>query len=46
MAEASPLKEPSSDAEAHEGPLSMYLAAGFEVHRTDEDGTVYVRRNL
>jgi GNAT superfamily N-acetyltransferase len=46
IAEAAPLKEPSNDAEAHEGPLSMYLAAGFEVHRTDEDGTVYVRRKL
>lgn len=46
IAEASPMKEASSDAQAHEGPLSMYLAAGFEVHRTDEDGTVYVRRKL
>lgn len=46
IAEATPLKAPSSDAQAHEGPLSMYLAAGFEVHRTDEDGTIYVRRNL
>jgi GNAT superfamily N-acetyltransferase len=46
VAEASPQKEPSSDAQAHDGPLNMYLAAGFEVHRSDDDGTVYVRRKL
>jgi GNAT superfamily N-acetyltransferase len=46
IAEASPLAEASSDAQAHDGPLAMYLAAGFQVHRTDEDGTVYVRRLL
>jgi GNAT superfamily N-acetyltransferase len=46
IAEASPLAEASSDAKNHYGPLSMYLAAGFRVHREDSDGRVYVRRNL
>ena len=36
----------SSDAQSHHGPLSMYLAAGFQVHRTDGEGRVYVRRSL
>lgn len=46
IAEASPLATAESDAKAHYGPLSMYLAAGFEVHRTGTDGMVYVRRRL
>ncbi len=46
IVEASPLTNVSSDAENHYGPLSMYLDAGFGVHRTDEDGTIYVRRAL
>ena len=46
FAEASPLMEAGSDAKAHYGPLSMYLAAGFAVHRTGGDGMVYVRRQL
>ena len=46
IAEALPLTEASSDAQNHFGPLSMYLAAGFQVHRTDEEGRVYVRRSL
>ena len=28
------------------GPLRMYLAAGFHLHRTDADGRVHVRRSL
>jgi ribosomal protein S18 acetylase RimI-like enzyme len=46
IAEASPLAEASNDARNHYGPLSMYLAAGFQVHRKDSDGKVYVRRSL
>jgi GNAT superfamily N-acetyltransferase len=46
IAEATPRAQASSDAENHYGPLGMYLAAGFRVHREDADGTVYVRRSL
>ncbi len=46
IAEASPLVAADSDAKAHYGPLSMYLAAGFQVHRTGSDGMVHVRRRL
>jgi len=46
IAEALPMAEATSDAQNHFGPLGMYLAAGFQVHRTDEDGRVYVRRSL
>jgi GNAT superfamily N-acetyltransferase len=45
IAEALPSSEAASDAQNHFGPLRMYLAAGFEVHRTDGD-RVYVRRRL
>jgi GNAT superfamily N-acetyltransferase len=45
IAEAIPLAQTQSDAETHYGPLAMYLAAGFSVHRT-EDKTVCVRRSL
>jgi ribosomal protein S18 acetylase RimI-like enzyme len=46
IAEASPVAEADSDAKAHYGPLGMYLAAGFRVHRTESDGRVVVRRSL
>ncbi len=46
IAEANPETEARTDAENHIGPLSLYLKAGFEVHREDDDGTVYVRRSL
>lgn len=46
IAEASPLADASNEAQHHYGPLSMYLAAGFVIHRKDDDGTVYVRRRL
>ena len=46
IAEASPRAEATSDAKHYHGPLSMYLAAGFKVHRSDNDGTVHVRRSL
>jgi GNAT superfamily N-acetyltransferase len=46
IAEASANPSASTDAERHDGPLSMYLAAGFSAHRTEEDGYVTVRRRL
>ena len=46
IAEGNPRNEATSNAENHFGPLSLYLSAGFTVHRTDNDGSVYVRRAL
>jgi GNAT superfamily N-acetyltransferase len=46
IAEALPMSGALSDAQNHFGPLSMYLAAGFQVHRADAEGRVYVRRSL
>jgi ribosomal protein S18 acetylase RimI-like enzyme len=46
IAEASPSREASSDAENHYGPLSLYISAGFKVHREEDDGVVVVRRSL
>jgi ribosomal protein S18 acetylase RimI-like enzyme len=46
LAEASPSRAAASDAENHHGPLSLYLSAGFSVHREEDDGTVLVRRPL
>ena len=46
IAAASPLSTASSDAGHHYGPLEMYLAAGFRVHRSEADGRVQVRRDL
>lgn len=46
IAEANPRTGSVSAAENHFGPLSMYLSAGFVVHREDDDGSVYVRRAL
>ena len=46
IAEASPSRSASSDAENHLGPLTLYISAGFEVHREEEDGVVVVRRSL
>ena len=46
IAEATPKAQAESDAMAHYGPLAMYLAAGFRVHRTESDATVCVRRRL
>lgn len=45
-AEAYPRSGPASAAENHFGPLAMYLAAGFALHRDDGDGSVVVRRAL
>lgn len=46
IAEATANPNASTDAEKHDGPLGMYLAAGFAVHNTDDDGYVTVRRRL
>jgi GNAT superfamily N-acetyltransferase len=46
IAEANPRTASGSAAENHFGPLSLYMSAGFSVHREDEDGSVYVRRSL
>ena len=44
----SPIPRPNATntAENHYGPLGIYLAAGFAVQRTDDDGSVWVRRAL
>lgn len=38
----------ASAAQNHHGPLAMYLAQGFAIHRADPDGSpgVYVRKSL
>ena len=46
IAEANPRTAAASASDNHFGPLSLYLSAGFTVHREDEDGSVYVRRAL
>jgi len=46
IAEANPRTSPRSAAENHFGPLQMYLSAGFTVEREDDDGSVWVRRQL
>ena len=46
VAEGNPRTESASATENHFGPLSLYLSAGFSVHREDDDGSVYVRRPL
>lgn len=46
LAEASPSRRASTDAQHHFGPLSLYLAAGFTVVREREDSLSIVRRVL
>lgn len=46
IAEANPRPNAASAAENHFGPLRLYLSAGFDIHRTDADGSVYVRKTL
>jgi GNAT superfamily N-acetyltransferase len=46
VVEANPRPNATSDAENHFGPLSLYLSAGFGVHRHDADGSVFVRKAL
>jgi GNAT superfamily N-acetyltransferase len=44
--DANPRPNATSMGENHYGPLRMYLAAGFSVQRTDDDGSVWVRLAL
>lgn len=44
--EANPRPSAKGTAENHFGPLGMYLAAGFTVRRTDDDGSVWVGKEL
>ena len=46
IAEAEPKPGITGDAENHFGPMSMFLAAGFQVHKTGEHGRVRVRKAL
>lgn len=46
IAMARPLRDAAGEAANHFGPLAMYLAAGFKVHREAVDGLVYVRKTL
>ncbi len=46
IVEACPSRSAATDAENHFGPLSLYLSAGFGVHREEDDGRVIVRRRL
>jgi len=44
--EANPRPNAQGDGENHFGPLSMYLAAGFTIRRSDDDGSVWVGKEL
>jgi GNAT superfamily N-acetyltransferase len=46
IAEATANPNAATEAENHDGPLGMYLAAGFAVHKTEDDGYVTVRCRL
>jgi len=46
FAEARPVKQATTAATNHLGPLAMYLAAGFSIVREDDEGNVYVRKRL
>ena len=46
IAEAYPRVNAKTPAENHFGPLSLYLSAGFAIHRKDTDGSVRVLRKL
>lgn len=46
IAEANPRRHAKTAAENHFGPLALYLSSGFNVHREDADGNVFVRRSL
>jgi GNAT superfamily N-acetyltransferase len=45
IAEAYPLRNARSEAANHQGPLSMFLTAGFEPFK-EKDGVVTVRKQL
>lgn len=44
LAEANRRPAAIGAAANHFGPLGMFLAAGFSVHRADTDGSVWVRK--
>ncbi len=46
IAEANPRPDAATPADNHFGPLGLYLSEGFSIHRTDSDGSVYVRKAL
>lgn len=46
FAEAYPRRDTQDEAPNYKGPLSMYLAAGFEVVRELDDGLTEVRKEL
>ena len=46
LVEANPRPAGGTAAEQHFGPLALYLSAGFTIDRTDDDGSVYVRKTL
>ena len=46
IAEANPRPNATSPAQNRFGPLRLYLSAGFEIHRADADGSVWVRKAL
>jgi GNAT superfamily N-acetyltransferase len=46
VVEANPHPAAIGPAANHFGPLGMFLAAGFSVHCTDPDGSVWVRKQL
>jgi GNAT superfamily N-acetyltransferase len=46
IAEANPRPSATSPADNHFGPLSLFLSEGFQIHRPDTDGSVFVRKLL
>jgi ribosomal protein S18 acetylase RimI-like enzyme len=46
IAEARPVRNATTAAANHLGPLAMYLAAGFSIVREDDEGNVYMRKRL
>ena len=46
IAQGTPQRDARSDAQQHLGPLAMFMAAGFHVHRQLDGGTIVVRRDL
>lgn len=46
VAEANPRPAAIGPAANHFGPLGMFLAAGFAIHSTGADGSVWVRKQL
>jgi len=46
IAQGMPQRQATSDAQQHLGPLPLFIAAGFRVHREHDDGTIIVRRDL